>query len=310
MMKSQDIHIDLAQIDSYGTLILLFDKVDTFGEQDYVRLYLDFTGKGLFVHSDHLLAIVAMVFYLRRRGATVDIEVKGECDYASRVNFFQLLGLPYEENFKRKGNVGRFIELSKFTNDTTYPLQDHLTMLLHQLPIAIEVKQLMFYCLGEIMDNVLVHSCRDHGWVCAQFYPNRQEIRLMICDIGVGVLDALRNGERDDYRNIDEIEALSLCVQRGVTNGRGLGFGLYATSRFIQLNKGEMLLYSGHHYLEIKGNQSIVNEGSYWPGTIVAMRIRTDIPVDYQDIMPAHHTLPDDYQFFIDKFFGENNELW
>src|SRR5699024_4869219 len=167
--------------------------------------------------------------------------------------------------------------------------------------IAIEVKQLMFYCLGEIMDNVLVHSSKDQGWACAQFYPNRREIRLMICDCGVGVREALRNGEREEYRNIDEAQALRLCVQRGVTNGHGLGFGLYATSQFIQLNRGRMLLYSGNHILEIQRDRSYVSEGSYWPGTIVALLIRTDIPVDYQDIMPAHQTLPDDYQFFIDK---------
>src|SRR5690606_31274794 len=134
-------------------------------------------------------------------------------------------------------------------------------------------------------------------WVCAQFYPNRREIRLMICDSGVGVLETLRNGEREEYRGVSEADALNLCIQRGVTNGRGLGFGLYATSRFSQLNQGEMLLYSGHHYLEIGPDHSVVGRGSYWPGTLVAMRIRTDISVDYMDIMPAHHTLPDDYQF-------------
>lgn len=77
-----------------------------------------------------------------------------------------------------------------------------------------------------------------------------------------------------------------------------------------RLNRGEMLLYSGNHCLGINGNQTVLSEGNYGQGTIVAMRIRTDIPVDYQDIMPAHYTLPDDYQFFIGEFFGEDNELW
>jgi len=309
-MNSLDIYINFNQIDSYRTLVMFFERVHTLEEQDTVRLLLDFSNRNLFVHSDHLLTIVAIVNYLRANSIIVSIEINGECDYAARVNFFQLLGVPYAESFTRRGNVGRFIELSRFTNDTTYSLQDHLTMLLHQLPIAIEVKQLMFYCLGEIMDNVLVHSSKDQGWACAQFYPNRREIRLMICDCGVGVREALRNGEREEYRNIDEAQALRLCVQRGVTNGHGLGFGLYATSQFIQLNRGRMLLYSGNHILEIQRDRSYVSEGSYWPGTIVALLIRTDIPVDYQDIMPAHQTLPDDYQFFIDKFFGEDNELW
>lgn len=72
----------------------------------------------------------------------------------------------------------------------------------------------MFYCLAEIMDNVLIHSSLDHGWVCAQFYPTRREIRLMICDSGVGVLETLRNGESEEYREVNEAEALNLCIQR------------------------------------------------------------------------------------------------
>ena len=307
-METQDVYIRFIDLDSYKSLIECFEDVHG-ARVGKVHISLDFTGE-IFVHSDHLLAIVATVFYLRAKNIIVEIEVLGECDYAARVGFFKLLDLPYADKYIARGSVGRFIELSKFTDENTYTLQDRLTILLHQLPIAKEVKELMFYCIGEITDNVLVHSRLNHGWVCAQFYPTRKELRLMICDCGIGILQALKNGERQEYRNVGEAEALDLCVQRGVTNGQGLGFGLYASSRFLQLNKGEMLLYSGNHCLEINESQSKISEACYWPGTIVAMRIRTDIPVNYQDIMPVHHTLPDDYQFFIDKFFGEDNELW
>lgn len=308
-MNSIEINIDFSQIRSYRALIHFFQEAHSLVENDTIYLLLDFSSNS-FVHSDHLLTVVVIVNYFRAKGIIVTIDVRGECNYAARVNFFNLLGLSYSESFTRRGNVGRFIELSSFTEDSTYTLQDNLTMILHQLPIDIEVKHLMFYCLAEIMDNVLIHSRQENGWMCTQFYPSAKKIRLMICDNGVGILNALQSGDRQEYRDINEADALELCVQRGVTNGLGLGFGLYATSRFIQLNGGEMLLCSGHHTLDINGDQSTVSHGSYWPGTIVALLIHTDIPVDYQDIMPGHHTLPDDYQFFIDKFFGEDNELW
>lgn len=57
-----------------------------------------------------------MVSYMRAKQIVVNIELEGECSYAARVNFFQLLGIPYEEKFVRRNNVGRFIELSRFTN--------------------------------------------------------------------------------------------------------------------------------------------------------------------------------------------------
>ena len=73
---------------------------------------------------------------------------------------------------------------------------------------------------------------------------------------------------------------------------------------------GELLVYSGNHFLIAREGKYSVKEGEYCKGTIVSLKINTDIPVDYKEIMPENHSLPDDYNFFIEKFFGENNELW
>lgn len=89
-----------------------------------------------------------------------------------------------------------------------------------------------------------------------------------------------------------------------------MGFGLFATSQFILKNSGKLLLYSGAHYLKAENGGYQIFNGSNWKGTVVSLKINTNIAVDYKSIMPVNHTLPDDYQFFIDKFFGENNELW
>jgi hypothetical protein len=176
--------------------------------------------------------------------------------------------------------------------------------------VSVEVLQLIFYCLGEIMDNIIVHSGRDAGWLAAQYYPKSREIRLIICDHGNGIHQSLTSNSESAYQNVREHEALELCIQRGVTNGKGLGFGLYATSQFVTKNGGDLLIYSGNHYLELENGGITVKEGPYWKGTLVALRINTDVIVEYKSIMPTDHTLPDDYQFFIDKYFGENNDLW
>lgn len=276
-----------------------------------MQLTIDFSAESLFVYADHLLVVVIMVQHLRILGVNVKIDILGSSEYASRVNFFHLLEIPYDERFIRQLSRGRFIELLRFDADSMYQLQDDLTMIIHQIGnIAIEVKQLIFYCLIEIMDNVIVHSGKEYGWLAAQVFPNRREIRLVICDNGIGVLESLRSSEKEEFQAIDGAAALEKCLQRGVTDGKGIGFGLYATSEFIRHNKGDLLLYSGSYCLEFSESAVVIRDGANWPGTVVALRIRTDIPVDYKNIMPSHHTLPDDYQFFIDKFFGEDNELW
>ncbi|NHA05522.1 sensor histidine kinase [Mucilaginibacter sp. HC2] len=263
------------------------------------------------VHSDSLLIVASAINHLRSNDIEVLITIHGQSTYASRINFYSLIGVPFQENYIRRNNAGRFIELKSFDRDTLYPLQDELNMILYQNGgINKEVLQLLFYCLGEIMDNIIVHSGLNGGWVSAQYYPNRQEIRLTICDHGNGIHHSLTTHPESKYKQASEAEALDLCIQRGVTNGEGLGFGLFATSQFILKNDGDLLIYSGNHYLLATHGNYEIHEGDFYKGTLVSLRINTDVPVDYKDIMPAHHTLPDDYDFFIDKYFGEDNELW
>ncbi len=133
---------------------------------------------------------------------------------------------------------------------------------------------------------------------------------MIICDTGTGIHNALTTYPGTKYANISELEALRLCIQNRVTSGAGMGFGLFASSEFIKENAGELLIYSGNHYLENKGRDYVVNSGNFWHGTLVFLRINTDIPVDYRQILPAHHSLPADYQEFIEKTFGISEELW
>ncbi len=230
-MATLTIAVDFRDISSHRDLVKSFESAHDLGEEDVIELTINFSSANLFIHSDHLLVIVAMVDYFRSSGVTVEIDIVGRNDYASRVNFFKLLGVHYVEDFVRHQKAGKFIELYRFDNDSIYRLQDDLTMIIHQMGnVAIEVKQLIFYCLSEIMDNVLIHSGKVFGWVAAQVFPKRREIRLVICDNGVGVLESLRSSGREAFFAISEPEALEMSLQRGITNGKGLGFGLYATS--------------------------------------------------------------------------------
>ena len=80
-----------------------------------------------------------------------------------------------------------------------------------------------------------------------------------------------------------------------------MGFGLYATSEFIKQNSGEMTVYSGNHFYHTSNGQVNIGSRMYWQGTFVYLRINTQNSVDYKKIMPEGHTLPDDYQFFLEK---------
>lgn len=290
-------------------IIQIISPVYHLVSDDVLGLTIVFSNK--IVRSENLLIVASLVNFLRAKGILVDITLMGQNTYAGQINFYRLIDVPFKEEYVRRDSAGRFIELKSFDQDSIYKLQDELNIILYRnAVISKEVLELLFYCLGEIMDNTLVHSGLNTGWVAAQYYPQSQEIRLTICDHGNGIHHSLTQHRNSKYKDVTEHDALDLCIQRGVTNGEGLGFGLFATSQFILKNKGDLLLYSGSYYLLAQNGSYVIKKGAYAQGTLVSLRINTNVPVNYKEIMPEGHTLPDDYDFFIDKFFGEDNELW
>lgn len=164
---------------------------------------------GGYVHSDSLLLVASMVRNLRLDGITVNIRVVGGDSYASRIDFYRLIDVPFDERYARRNSRGRFIELKMFDQRSIYLLQDELNMILYQNGRIIrEVLELLFYCLGEIMDNTITHSGKGKGWVSAQYYPQKEEIMITICDYGQGIHSSLSSHPGTKYTGITEEKAL------------------------------------------------------------------------------------------------------
>jgi hypothetical protein len=284
---------------------------------DEVFFTIDLNTYAKFLYSDFLTLVAIVVNHLKAISVTVngnfnnfnrnDSKVK----YASRVNFFDLLGIQLEENAVKHNSLGKFTEIKEFNNDTIYLLQDEINrILLNNIKVDRQMLQMLYYCLNEIMDNVLVHSTMKSGFACAQLFQTNKEIRLIICDTGIGIHKSLISEPDSKYIDISESEALKLCIQKNVTNGKGMGFGLFVSSEFIKENGGEMLIYSGNNFLTNTLKEYNTFEGDLWKGTIVFLKINTDIPVDYHRILPSTHSLPDDFQEYIERIFGIDDNLW
>ena len=319
-MTEIKIHIKFNRYTSHKQLVSDLAPAFIATKENKVNIQIDLNVDRL-LYSDFLILVVAAVTHLRTNEIPVSGNIKCNPDndkvkYASRVNFFKLLGLDYKEKYSRKSSKGKFTELTPYTNENVDNIFNKIrAILIANVEIIIEVQQLLDYCMYEIMDNVINHSALPikyggKGWCCAQLFPQSNEIRLLICDTGIGIHQALSQHPQSKYKGISEQEAITLCTQKDVTNGEGMGFGLFATSEFIKLNGGEMTVYSGNHFSHTAKGQVTISSGMFWQGTFVYLRIYTQNAVDYKKIMPEGHTLPDDYQFFLEKTFGFNDDLW
>ena len=313
------IRIEFKRYANHLQLIQDLSPVFATTKDDVVIYEINFNSNTGLIYSDYLTLIYASVDYLRLnsipvRGINYFNPEDSRIDYVSRVNFFELIGMEYDEKFKRKNSTGRFTEITRFNSLDYLGLQNSIFEILNSdETIALNVKAVFGFCLNEMLDNVLNHSALPakfggYGYCSAQLFPRLNEIRLIIGDTGIGVKEALTKNPDGIYSDISNEEAVKQCTVKGVTNKLGAGFGLFATSEFIKKNQGQFLLYSGSNYVFNYQDELLTREGSFWQGTIVFIKIKTNNITDYKEFMKGyeHLDLEEDYS----EKFEINENLW
>ena len=171
-----------------------------------------------------------------------------------------------------------------FDHDTIYDTYRNIVQLLNSYPdIEVTVLQALSYCFYEILDNVLTHSERKCGTVVTQYLTENNKIQVLVADDGIGLAASLRNNP--EYADITEENAVRYCINDGVTDGKGMGFGLYSTSRLIK-NVGITLeIHSGCNKLIYDGVNVNVVLTQEWQGTIIYFELHSDKDINPNDVV-------------------------
>ncbi|MBR4263714.1 MAG: ATP-binding protein [Paludibacteraceae bacterium] len=200
------------------------------------------------------------------------------------------------------------VTIDVFDEHNIYNVYQHVVSVLTQyMDIEVTVLQAMSYCFYEMLDNVLIHSGKDLGTVITQYDTTNHILSFLIADDGMGVQASLKENEK--YRNITESEALKMCIQDTITDGHGMGFGLYSALRLAQ--KAGLLyeVRSGNHTMQVKDDVVTTKESEFWQGTIVYMQLRTDVEIDPAEVVAFRTNIAEQ---FNEAFLNDNEleELW
>ena len=195
-----------------------------------------------------------------------------------------------------------------FDHDTIYGTYRDIVALLNTYPdVEVSVLQALSYCFYEVLDNVLTHSERKCGTAIMHYASETNKIQILVADDGIGVAASLRANPM--YANISESDAVRHCIDDGVTDGKGMGFGLYSTSRLIK-NVGITLeIHSGCSKLVYDGVNIRMEEVLEWQGTIVYFELHSDKEIDPNDVVDNR---TDCESQFNEEFCGEDelDNLW
>ena len=181
--------------------------------------------------------------------------------------------------------------------------KDVITAMTSHLEIEVSVLQALSYCLYEMMDNVHIHSGKPLGTAMTHYDKAQKTMSILIADDGMGVQASLSENEK--YKDISEAEALKMCLEDKITDGKGLGFGLYTTSRLVDSIGKEFILHSGSHKLTRKDGVVSVVENGFWQGTLIYMVIGTGEEIDPNQIVDHRTNAAEEFN----ETFVETNEL-
>ena len=181
--------------------------------------------------------------------------------------------------------------------------KDVITAMTSHLEIEVSVLQALSYCLYEMMDNVHIHSGKPLGTAMTHYDKAQKTMSILIADDGMGVQASLSENEK--YKDISEAEALKMCLEDKITDGKGLGFGLYTTSRLVDSIGKEFILHSGSHKLIRKDGAESVVENGFWQGTLIYMVIGTGEEIDPNQIVDHRTNAAEEYN----ETFVETSEL-
>lgn len=171
-----------------------------------------------------------------------------------------------------------------FDNENIYKVYSDIVKSLTNYPdIELGVMQALSYCFYEVLDNVLTHSGKTCGTAISLYNPAKSMIQILVADDGMGIRKSL--AENPLYAQLSEPEAIEKSIQDTVTDGKGMGFGLYSISRLIKNVGIRLEIHSGIHTLIYDGETTHVDLSSLWQGTIVYFDIHSNREINPNEVV-------------------------
>ena len=204
--------------------------------------------------------------------------------------------------------VEKEVTIDVFDEKTIDAVYRHVVqILMRHVDIETTVLEAFGYCLYEILDNVIIHTDKQIGTVLTHYNPNARVLAILVADDGIGVRASLAKNEK--YHAISEEEALKICIEDEVTDGAGMGFGLFSTSLLDRKAGLRFEIRSGDHTMTVTEGVASTHESDFWQGTIVYMQLRTDKEIDPQEVVAFRTDVADEFAtIFLND--DELEQLW
>lgn len=219
-------------------------------EKEYQEFNIKVDGYNVSVFPNASVPITGIIEHYRKSGVEIFFELPGNT-YLKHCHFGDALYLSANDINNLDTPFDKIFRYNTPEHIAAYT-QKYIDVISQKVVCEKDILNSLIWCINEVMDNVLIHSKCDSGYVMAQLHDNNKHIALCISDTGIGIFNSLKDSR---YQPHTPLEALQLCIQEGVGDGEGQGNGLFGLHRIIESNEGRLRITSGSSALEFIANQ-------------------------------------------------------
>jgi hypothetical protein len=152
------------------------------------------------------------------------------------------------------------------------------------------------WCLGEVLENVVLHSAISKGYVMGQLHTNNQHVVFSVVDLGQGIYNSLL--ESDEHRPRGPVDAITLAMREGITRDTktNQGNGLWGLHNILVNNRGQLTIVSGGGGVRINGNRvstfDAMRYGFMGGGTLIEFRFDLRSPIQLETVLGGYIPQP------------------
>jgi anti-sigma regulatory factor (Ser/Thr protein kinase) len=204
-----------------------------------INIYLN---KVTSVYPYPTIPIVAIVEYFKKN-LNVKINYIEPPTYLKKIHFFN----PDDKEeivFDPTSNYLDRIWTFKSSKDVHNLVDGFISSIRKSIECEVGVLDAFTWGFNEIMDNVIVHSEANIGFVMAQCIKDSKQVNVCIYDYGRGIYNSLAKSQ---YKPKNAADAISLAIQEGVTRDKevGQGNGMWGLYNLVTQNDGNLSILSG-----------------------------------------------------------------
>lgn len=189
-------------------------------------------------------------------------------------NFIRINGENIQESYRKALGLGYGTNITRYIETV---IAEDISQVLSRGNS--EIKEVIKFCIVEVVRNIYDHSKSGKLWYSGQFWPSKDLVEIAIIDEGYGIYNTLKNNKRIIVNTPEEALQLSLVpgiskngatIKNKEVNGNS-GFGLYMIKSICDI-AGSFTIISSGKCLNIENREQEITDANF-SGTAIRIRI-------------------------------------